>query len=145
MEFGVDFAPPIALPSRARADALAMADDLETDLIDDARAKGGLSVTAVRLIAERIPPEKIAAKIEQMLEAKLVNNQPDWRAVEIGLKLYLSYTVGLPVQRQEIVQHKITSPATLTAMLTDPEAIEALQRQIDAARAATAKPVKAAA
>lgn len=59
-------------------------------------------------LAEKFPPERIVQKIEQLLEAKYYTKDgkehTDTRAIESGLKLLLSYLIGLPVQRQEIVQ-----------------------------------------
>lgn len=55
-------------------------------------------------IGNKIKPETIAEKINSLLTATRPTKHGDaidTRAVEVGLKLYLSYMVGLPVQRIE--------------------------------------------
>ena len=57
-------------------------------------------------LSRRISPEAIADKIGELLEMKRQTKAgliPDARAMEAGIKLYLAYAVGLPVQRQELV------------------------------------------
>ncbi len=58
------------------------------------------------------------------------NGAPDWRGRESGVKLWLSYVVGLPVQRQEIVTHKVSSIGDSKALLRSPATLEAISRQL---------------
>lgn len=59
-------------------------------------------------LAGRFSPEFIAGKIEELMGATHVTAGgkliPDNRAREAGLRLLMAYLIGLPVQRQEIVQ-----------------------------------------
>lgn len=53
-----------------------------------------------------IPAERVIARIDALLEATRPTKWGpaiDTRAVEIGTRLWLAYTVGLPVQRTESV------------------------------------------
>ncbi len=84
-------------------------------------------------LAGRFSPEFIAGKIDELLNATHVTKGgkriADNRAREAGLKLLMAYLIGLPVQRQEIVQVNFDS-------------LEELQRraqQSPALRAAVAK------
>ncbi len=90
-----------------------------------------LSERSIRHIASVVTVEEIGQRIRLLLDAKLSNNQPDVRAIEAGLKLWLSYVIGLPVQRQEIVQHRITSGGSLADLLADPAAKQALRKALD--------------
>jgi len=65
-----------------------------------------ISKEVVMAIARRIEPGVIAEKIEELMNmTRPTKHGPacDVRAMEAGIKLYLSYVVGLPVQRQEII------------------------------------------
>lgn len=61
------------------------------------------------LLAERIPPENVVAKIESLMEAEYEtkggNLIPDNGTQIAACKLYLAYYEGLPIQRQEILNH----------------------------------------
>ena len=46
------------------------------------------------LMSTRIPPEKVVDRIEE-----LIDDTASWRARAEGIKLYLAYMVGMPVQR----------------------------------------------
>jgi hypothetical protein len=66
-----------------------------------------VSAQVIERLAERFTPDEICRRIEDLLDATHLSGGgkqiPDNRAREGGLKLLLSYLVGLPVQRQEIV------------------------------------------
>jgi hypothetical protein len=76
-----------------------------------------VSQALVDHLSKRFPPEYIAEKVAELLVATHVtrggNPIADNRAREAGVKLLLSYLVGLPVQRQEIVNVNIDSLADL--------------------------------
>ena len=102
--------------------------------------------SAIREMMQLIPPSRIAERIDFLLNAtretgrgKHLREIPDTRAIEVGVKLYLSYVEGLPVQRIEqinttvesenqLVERMRYSPATLRHM-------EALIEQIKAEQA----------
>lgn len=117
--------------------ACASPDDDENPL-DIAREKG-VSPRLVMRIAEKIPFDDIITGIKEMLGALLSNDKPDWRAREIGIKLWLSYVIGLPVQRQHVIQERITTAPTVDTLLQNPATLDALERMLAAARAQQAK------
>jgi hypothetical protein len=87
-------------------------------------------------LAELVPPAVIAAKVQEMLEAELKNARgeyyPDWRAREAGIKLYLSYMIGMPVQRQIVVSEQRESTGqTLDRLLASPASRRALRSVLD--------------
>ncbi len=87
-------------------------------------------------LAELVPPAVIAAKIHEMLDAEIKNARgefyPDWRAREAGIKLYLSYQLGMPVQRQIVVnEQRETTSQTLERLLASPASRRALQAVLD--------------
>ena len=87
-------------------------------------------------LADLVPPEVIAAKIMEMLDAEIENARgqtyPDWRAREAGIKLYLSYQLGMPVQRQIVVNETRESTGqTLERLLASPASRRALQSVLD--------------
>jgi hypothetical protein len=102
-----------------------------------------ITVSVLDEITKRITPRMIAVGIEQLLNAKLSNGQPDVRAIESGIKLYLNYTVGLPVQRQEIITKKLTGP-TMDQLLSTQAGIDTLRRLLAKAdaKASETAPIK---
>ncbi len=93
----------------------------------------GVSPAVLEAINSKVSPDDIAEAIRDMLDATLANGQKDWRAVEIAVKTYLAYTVGLPIQRQEVVTHKIISKPSPERLLNTPGAADALVRTLPAA------------
>ena len=89
-----------------------------------------LSQRTIAQLINAVPLETITATISAMLEACTPQEYPDWRARESGVKLWLSYVIGLPVQRQEIVTHKVSSVADPAALLANPATVEAIARQL---------------
>lgn len=67
-------------------------------------------------IAAKIPPSKIADTIHKLLDSSrtLKNGTvlADTRAMEAGVKLYLAYMVGVPVQRQEVINVNVDADAS---------------------------------
>lgn len=72
------------------------------------RTPGNVTPALINHLAEKFSPEFIAGKIEELLNATHLTKGgqaiSDNRAREAGLKLLMSYLIGLPVQRQEILQ-----------------------------------------
>ena len=94
-----------------------------------------VSQKLIETLSERFTPEMIVGYIEQLLEATHVtkggNHIPDNRARESAVKLLLAYMVGLPVQRQEIIQKFIDgSKDTEEAILASPALRATLARKI---------------
>jgi len=101
---------------------------------------GAVSRELVAAIAQVISPQRIAEAINEMLSAKreLKNGTvlPDTRAQEAGVKFYLQYMIGLPVQRVEQVNVNIDADAEagLTDRLTKSPALrQSLKRAIEKA------------
>lgn len=96
-----------------------MSDEAPSDIIPSAAMSGddpkrnlsvanaaAITAKVVECIASRIPPERIAKAIDKLLDAKRMTKfgpEEDPRAMEAGVKLYLSYIVGMPTQRIEQV------------------------------------------
>jgi hypothetical protein len=94
-----------------------------------------VSQKLIETLAERFTPERIVGYIEDLLAATHVtkggNIIPDNRAREAAVKLLLAYVVGLPVQRQEIIQKFIDgSLDTEEAILASPALRSTLARKI---------------
>lgn len=103
---------------------------------------------------ELIPPETVVTVVAGMLTAtrwagfgENEREVEDWRTREAGAKLFLAYTEGLPIQRQEILTREITeqddpvaraaqSPATRRAIA------RTLEAQLEAIKAMDAEPEK---
>ena len=98
----------------------------------------------IETLAARFTPERIVGYIEDLLNATHVtkggNLIPDNRARESAVKLLLAYVVGLPVQRQEIIQKFIDgSKETEEAILASPALRSTLAKKIAQAQAADAQ------
>ena len=104
----------------SEADSLAELDKRNLSVVSDA---------SVAYIVRHIPERHAAKRLREMIDACTPGGNPDWRARESGLKLYYAYRVGLPVQRQEIVQHRITTPS-LSGLLKSPESRAAVRRML---------------
>ena len=101
---------------------------------------GAMSRELVAAIAKVISPQRIAEAINEMLHAKreLKNGTilPDTRAQEAGVKFYLQYMIGLPVQRVEQVTVNVDADAEagLSERLTKSPALRlSLKRAIEKA------------
>lgn len=104
------------------AEAEKMKDEVKSGKTSIAQLHAGaVSRELVAAIAKVISPQRIAEAINEMLSAKreLKNGTilPDTRAQEAGVKFYLQYMIGLPVQRVEQVNVNIDADAE--AGLTD--------------------------
>ncbi len=73
---------------------------------DGIKAVSPVSKHLLERLAAEVPADTILDGIRKLLAATFVTKSgkehPDYRAREAGLKLWLNYLVGLPVQRQVI-------------------------------------------
>jgi hypothetical protein len=88
------------------------------------------SAAAIQAIMDVTPASEVADKIGELIRARR-NGEPDTRAVEVGLKLWLSYVIGLPVQRQHVINEKLVTAKPTKAMLANPETRAMLRRLLD--------------
>lgn len=100
-------------------------------LIDDQAA---LSERSLALMVKRVPAQRIALRIEQMVDAKTPQGNPDWRARENGVKLWLSYIIGEPLKRTQVVKVTRTDAPPLDQLASTPAGMEALARMLAAVR-----------
>lgn len=103
------------------------------------RNSGDIGPALLVKLAEMIPPEDIAERIKDMMNATYENARgdvkTDWRAVEAGVKLYLSYQIGMPVQRQVVVQQSVESgDQTMDRLMSSPAAIKVLEAMLEKAK-----------
>jgi len=62
-------------------------------------------------LLERCPPEYLAERVYRLIEAKRQTKsgeEDDVRANEAGLKLALAYSIGKPIERQQIAVSNVT-------------------------------------
>lgn len=68
---------------------------------------GEISREVLYAIHEHVDPEKVGKVIAKMLDAKRTHKNgnvlDDTRTMEAGIKLYLAYMIGTPIQRSETV------------------------------------------
>lgn len=101
-------------------------------------------------MANKVAPDDIAAKVYELIHAKRETKGgamiPDVRSMEAGIKLYLSYVVGLPIQRSEVVTVNLDADSTtgLAERLRNSPALrETFRRILDAAEDTTPPPLEA--
>jgi hypothetical protein len=105
-------------------------------------APGNVTREVIRAITDRVPPQKIGETIQRMLEAKRYHKDgtelDDTRTMEAGLKLYLAYVVGMPVQRSESISVNVDA-STLADMeerlSKSPAMRQAFRRVLESAEA----------
>lgn len=81
--------------------------------ITDPRVIGKEVVVA---LARKISPDDIADLVDRLIRTTRPTKfgaVPDARAMEAGIKLYLAYCIGLPTQRQEIVQVNLDADSSI--------------------------------
>lgn len=82
--------------------------------IEEIRSVSNISQHLLERLVAEIPAKRILEGIKEMLSATFITksgkSHPDYRAREAGLKLYMSYAIGLPVQRQIIAN--VTHPSS---------------------------------
>lgn len=105
---------------------------------------GDLSPKVLSVLVDKIPAHEIADKIRQLLDMKRPTKHgeiPDARAMEAGVKLWLAYCVGLPVQRQEIRTETVsTDNDALMRVLASPAALRSIKNLLAQAEASGEKP-----
>lgn len=84
-------------------------------------------------LVKEVPVAEVITAIKNMLTANMRTKDgrtvPDYRAREAGAKLYMSYVVGMPVQRVvSTAPPRESDTDTLARMLSSPAAREALRR-----------------
>ncbi len=98
---------------------------------------GDIGPQMLQQLAALLPPALIAEKIQGMLNATYESGgkvKTDWRAVEAGVKLWMSYQIGMPVQRQVILQQKSESgEETLERLLASPASRKMLGQLLESA------------
>lgn len=107
--------PQSKIPTRAQTQDPPMSnndDFLPADPPKQSMAVGSAaaSLKAIETLAERIPVETVVERINSLINATRTTRsgvvEPDVRAVEAGVKLYFAYVVGMPVQRQHIIEER---------------------------------------
>ena len=113
---------------------------------------GAVNRQVAIVLAQKFSPQLIAEKIGLLLEARrtvvvrsteMVDGrekkvdtpivEQDMRAMESGLKLLLAYMVGLPVQRQEVVQVNLDADSAVglkERLMKSPALCEALKKML---------------
>jgi hypothetical protein len=112
---------------------------LEGKTLEDV-SPSAISKSFINAINHCISPERVAESISSLLTAtrfsKGEGEIPDYRAQEAGAKLYLAYTIGLPVQRQEVVTVNVDADSEngmMDRLAKSPALRAALRKALDAA------------
>lgn len=108
--------------------------------------------SVVEQMMSLIPPSVVADKINAMMHAtrwigngEHMREVPDTRAQEAGVKLYLAYVVGMPVQRSEsIVKNLESEDQTMERAAKSPATRRHMRRMLDAMDEADGSPVEPA-
>ena len=109
------------LSAKQQLDRVAKASDLGPALL-------------LQLVLE-VPPEEIVEALKGMVNATMTTKDgrkvPDYRAREAGVKLYLTYVVGMPVQRVISTPTILESDdRTMSRLMASPAAREAMKRAL---------------
>jgi hypothetical protein len=100
---------------------------------------GDLSPKVLSILTEKVPPAEVADAIGDMIRAKRVTKngvEVDGRQREAGVKLWLAYAVGLPVQRVESVNVNLDAESGVglrERLAKSPALRAALRKELDAA------------
>ena len=104
-----------------------------------------ISQAFIVAVSECVTPQRVAESVNELLSAKRITKLgqefPDYRAMEAGIKLYLAYTIGLPVQRQEVITVNVdaeTEDGMADRLSKSPALRAALRKALDAAHAGDA-------
>ena len=107
-----------------------------------------LNRSVLRVLVEKIPPEVIADKIESLLQATRPTKHgevADTRSQEAGVKLWLAYCVGLPIQRTENVNVTLDADSEVGArdrLAKSPAARKRLRQMLDELDAVEVEEIK---
>lgn len=100
---------------------------------------GDLSPHVLNILADKIPPEEIVETIQGMIRATRqtkYGEEPDARAREAGVKLWMAYKVGLPIQRIETKnENKVNDGEALMRVLESPTLLANVEAILAAAKA----------
>jgi hypothetical protein len=88
----------------------------------------------LKLVLE-VSPEEIVEALKGMVNATMTTKDgrtvPDYRAREAGVKLYLIYVVGMPVQRVMSTPQRLESEdQTMSRLMASPAAREAMKQAL---------------
>ncbi len=89
-----------------------------------------LSQRALERLVNEVPADDVCAMVKEMLTAETPQGNPDWRARTDAIKVWFSYVIGLPIQRQEIVTHKVSGHVDAAALLSNPATLDAIVRRL---------------
>ena len=86
-------------------------------------------------LLERCPPEYLADRVYRLIEAKRQTKsgeEDDVRANEAGLKLALAYSIGKPIERQQIAVSNVTADpdADLASRLKKSPALRRMMKRM---------------
>ncbi len=112
---------PMSLTAKEKLNRIASSSDIGAGLL-------------LQLVKE-VSPDSVIQTIKAMLEATTISKDgrelPDWRAREAGAKLFMNYTVGMPIQRVVTQERKSEDDgATMERLLASPAAKEALRKAL---------------
>lgn len=102
-------------------------------------APGDVNRKVCSVLADIVPVEEVGEGIKEMMQATTIgrggDEVPDYRAREAAMKLWLAYSVGMPLQRQEIVQVNVDgSKESLSDKIKSSPALRAqLKRMLEEA------------
>jgi hypothetical protein len=98
-----------------------------------------IGVRLLSTLATEVPPERVARAIADLMEASSIVRTgsdssvtvPDHRTRLAAVQLYLSYNLGMPVQRTITKEDKQESDAeTMTRLMASPAAREAMRQAL---------------
>jgi hypothetical protein len=111
----------------------------EKELLALAGDTRNISVRLLTTLANEVPPERVARAIADLMEASNIVRTgsdtsatvPDHRTRLAAVQLYLSYNLGMPVQRTITKEDKQESDAeTMTRLMASPAAREAMRQAL---------------
>ncbi|MBC8001081.1 MAG: hypothetical protein H7X97_00720 [Opitutaceae bacterium] len=122
----------------------AMADAIAKTRADRAAGRisiakpGEISREVLYAIHKHVDPDKVGMVISKMLDAtrslKDGRELPDTRTQEAGVKLYLAYMVGMPVQRTEAVNVNLDADSSVdieARMENSPALLDQMEKLIE--------------
>ena len=98
-----------------------------------------IGVRLLTTLTKELPPEKVAQVIAELMEASTTIRTgsdssaqvPDHRTRLAAVQLYLSYNLGMPVQRTITKEEKVESDIeTMARLMASPAAREAMRKAL---------------
>lgn len=107
--------------------------------LEAVRPDSALSAKAIEQLITEVPVSEVMQVVKDLLTATCPGEKayPDWRARENGVKLWMSYVVGLPTQRIEETQTRVNVTLDPEKMLSNPATLEAIARKLRGTEAGT--------